>query len=246
MASAAVALPRRSAGGEVKAIGLVSAAHFVSHFHMLVVPPLFTLLSARWRVGFVGLGLALTVYAVTSVLAQMPMGWLADRFGSRKLLIAALCAGGAALASIGIVDRYSWLLVAAGLMGVAGAVYHPADYAILAARVTPSRMGRAFSIHTCAGMLGNAAGPLAMLLLVPRLGLEGALVAAGLVGPLVAVPLYLATAVEGDSLVRAGSTGRQLAAAAPRSSPRRSSGSSCSSPSSACRRAASPIFRSRR
>jgi MFS family permease len=210
MTSGTIASPRIDAGGEAKAVGLVSAAHFVSHFQMLVVPPLFTLLSARWRVGFVGLGLALTVYAVTSVLAQMPMGWLADRFGSRKLLIAALCAGGAALASIGIVDRYSWLLVAAGLMGVAGAVYHPADYAILAARVTPSRMGRAFSIHTCAGMLGNAAGPLAMLLLVPRLGLEGALVAAGLVGPLVAVPLYLATAVEGDFLVRA----RQHGAAA--------------------------------
>jgi MFS family permease len=207
MTSGTIAAPRIDAGGEAKAVGLVSAAHFVSHFQMLVVPPLFTLLSARWRVGFIDLGLALTVYAVTSVLAQMPMGWLADRFGSRKLLITALCVGGAALASIGIVDRYSWLLIAAGLMGVAGAVYHPADYAILAARVTPSRMGRAFSIHTCAGMLGNAAGPLAMLLLVPRLGLEGALLAAGWVGPLVAVPLYLAPAVEGDSLVRARQPG---------------------------------------
>jgi MFS family permease len=203
MTSQTIAVPRLAAGGEARAVGLVSVAHFVSHFQMLVVPPLFTLLSARWRVGFVDLGLALTVYAVTSVMAQMPMGWLADRFGSRRLLIAALCVGGAALASIGIVDRYSWLLVAAGLAGIAGAVYHPADYAILAARVTPSRMGRAFSIHTCAGMLGNAAAPLAMLLLVPRLGLEGALVAAGLVGPLVAVPLFLAPAVEGDRLLRA-------------------------------------------
>jgi MFS family permease len=211
MASAAIAMPRRSAGGEVKAIGLVSAAHFVSHFHMLVVPPLFALLGARWGVGFVALGLALTVWAVVSVLAQLPMGWLADRFGSRKLLIAAMCLGGAALASIGVVDRYSWLLVAAGLSGIANAVYHPADYAILSARVTPSRIGRAFSVHTCAGMLGNAAAPLAMLLLAPHLGLRAALIAAGLVGPLVAVPLALAPAVDGDSLVhrrQAGHRGR--------------------------------------
>jgi MFS family permease len=214
MASAAVALPRRSAGGEVKAIGLVSAAHFVSHFHMLVVPPLFALLGARWRVGFVALGLALTVGAVVSVLAQLPVGWLADRFGSRKLLIAGLGLGGAAIASIGVVDRYSWLLVAAGLAGIANAVYHPADYAILSARVTPSRIGRAFSLHTCAGMLGNAAAPVAMLLLVPHLGLKAALIAAGLVGPLVAVPLALAPAVEGESLAhlrRAGPRGRAAA-----------------------------------
>ena len=98
MASALVAMPRLSAGGEVKAIGLVSAAHFVSHFHMLVIPPLFPLLAARWGVGFVALGLALTVSAIVSVLVQLPIGWLADRLGSRKLLIAALCLGGAALA----------------------------------------------------------------------------------------------------------------------------------------------------
>ena len=93
------------------------------------------------------------------------MGYMADRFGSRKLLIGALCLGGVSLASIGIVDRYSWLLVAAGVSGIANAVYHPADYAILSARVTPSRIGRAFSVHTFAGMLGNALAPLTMLAL---------------------------------------------------------------------------------
>jgi MFS transporter, FSR family, fosmidomycin resistance protein len=214
MASEAIAAPRLSAGVEVKAIGLVSAAHFVSHFQMLVVPPLFPLLGARWGIGFVALGLALTVWAVVSVLAQLPMGWLVDRYGSRKLLIAALCLGGAALASIGIVDRYSWLLVAAGLSGIANAIYHPADYAILSARVSASRIGRAFSVHTCAGMLGNAAAPVTMLVLTPHLGFGAALIAAGLVGPLVALPLVLAPSIEGDSLARSHRAGQRGRAAA--------------------------------
>ncbi|HEY1261051.1 MAG TPA: MFS transporter [Stellaceae bacterium] len=199
MASETLAAPRIARSGEVQAIGLVSAAHFVGHYHMLVVPPLFALLKARWGVGFVELGLALTVYALVSVAAQLPMGWMADRFGSRKLLIAALCLGGVSIASIGIVDRYSWLLVAAGLSGIANAVYHPADYAILSARVASSRIGRAFSVHTFAGMLGNALAPLSMLVLVPRVGIGGALIAAGMVGPLVALPLIAAPAVEGDT-----------------------------------------------
>jgi MFS transporter, FSR family, fosmidomycin resistance protein len=208
MASEAIAALQVKAGGETKAVGLVSAAHFVGHFHLLVVPSLFPLLRARWGVGFVELGLALTVYAVVSVVAQLPMGWLADRFGSRKLLMAGLCLGGAALASIGIVDHYWWLLVAAGLSGIANAVYHPADYAILSARVLPSRIGRAFSVHTCAGMLGNAAAPVTMLILAPHLGLPAALIVAGLVGPIIALPLALSPSVEGDSLAKSRAAGR--------------------------------------
>jgi MFS family permease len=200
MTTESAAIGRIGKGGEFRAVGLVSSAHFVGHFQMLVIPPLFPLLTARWGVSFIQLGLALTVYAIASVAAQLPMGYAADRFGSRKLLIGALCLGGVSLASVGIVDSYSWLLVAAGLSGIANAIYHPADYAILSARVTPSRIGRAFSVHTFAGMLGNALAPLAMLALVPRVGVSGALIMAGLVGPLVALPLIGAPSIDGDTL----------------------------------------------
>jgi MFS family permease len=122
----------------------------------------------------------------------LPMGWLADRFGSRRLLIAGLCRGGAALGSIGFVHTYGWLLLAAAVNGIANAVYHPADYAILSARVVPARIGRAFSIHTFAGFLGSAAAPPAMLLLATTAGPSAALIAAGLVGPIVALPLLCA------------------------------------------------------
>jgi MFS transporter, FSR family, fosmidomycin resistance protein len=209
MTTETAAIGRIGRAGEFRAVGLVSSAHFVGHFHMLVVPPLFPLLTGRWGVSFIQLGLALTVYAVVSVAAQLPMGYMADRFGSRKLLIGGLCLGGVSLASVGIVDRYSWLLVAYGLSGIANAVYHPADYAILSARVTPSRIGRAFSVHTFAGMLGNALAPLTMLALVPRVGISGALIMAGLVGPLVALPLICAPSIENNILAEVQPSGRR-------------------------------------
>src|SRR5690242_9482409 len=204
----------RARGGEFQAVGLVSAAHFVSHFHMLVLPPLFPFLKQHFGVGFVELGFALTIGAVASVAAQVPMGYLADRVGSRRLLILALCLGGSALASIGLVDSYSWLLVGAALLGIANAVYHPADYAILSARIAASRIGRAFSVHTFAGMFGGAIAPATMLVLAATLGLKGALVVAGLIGFVVAVPLLLAPEVEGEAgpspkAARARPEGRQ-------------------------------------
>jgi MFS family permease len=104
-------------------------------------------------------------------------------------LIAALCLGGFAIGSIGLADSYAWLLVATALLGIANAIYHPADYAILSARVGSGRIGRVFSIHTFAGMFGGAIAPAVMLVLATATGIRTALVVAGLVGPLVALPI---------------------------------------------------------
>jgi MFS family permease len=170
---------------------LISTAHWVSHFHLFTLPMLFPFLKAQLGVDYLELGFALTVSAVVSGLTQAPMGYLADHIGARKLLLMGLTLGGFALIMLGLHLSYPFLIASAVLLGLANSVYHPANYAILATHMDAARMGRAFSIHTFAGYLGGAVAPAIVAALVSTTGGLGALIAAGAIGPLVALLLVV-------------------------------------------------------
>src|ERR1019366_3064082 len=164
---------------QLRTLVAISTAHWVSHFHMLVLPMLFPFLKEQLGVGYIELGFALTVFAVTSGLTQAPIGYLADHIGALALIM------------LGLHLSYPWLIASAVLLGLANSVYHPADYAILSAHMNEARMGRAFSIHTFAGYVGGAVAPATVAALVATTGGHGALLVTGAVGPLVALLLLV-------------------------------------------------------
>ncbi|GLR85754.1 MFS transporter [Bradyrhizobium iriomotense] len=169
----------------------ISIAHWVSHFHLLVLPMLFPFLKSQLGVGYIELGFALTVSAVVSGLTQAPTGYLVDHFGARKILLTGLVIGGLSLVLLGLHLSYASLIICAVLLGLANSVYHPADYAILAEHMDEARMGRAFSVHTFAGYLGGAVAPAIVAALVTVSGGTGALIASGAIGVLCALLLIV-------------------------------------------------------
>src|SRR4051794_37116291 len=187
-----LAAPRRSkTDSSLRTLAAISLAHWVSHFHLMVLPMLFSFLKEQLGVGYIELGFALTVFAVVSGLTQAPLGYVVDHIGSRKILLLGLTLGGLALMMLGMHLSYAWLIASAVLLGIANSVYHPADYAILSAHMDEARMGRAFSIHTFAGFLGGAMAPAVVAAMVFLMGGHGALIACGVVGPIVAVLLIM-------------------------------------------------------
>src|SRR3954447_18964296 len=178
---------------DVRLVAGVSAAHFVSHFYMLVLPPLLAFVRADYSVSYTELGLALTVFNAVSTVAQTPVGFLIDRINARLSLVVGLMMGAVGYAVAAVVDSY-WVLIAMfGLIGLGNTVYHPADYALLSRHVAPERMAPAYSVHTFAGMLGSAAAPSAVLLMHALYGWRGAFVGAAVIGLLAALLLLLFT-----------------------------------------------------
>ena len=179
--AARLSLPIERLSGS-RVITGVSAAHFVSHYYLLLLPPLFGFVRAEYALSYTELALALTAFNVTSAALQAPTGFLVDWLGARTVLILGLLLGAAAIAVAGIVHSYWVLVLMFGVAGVANTAYHPADYAILSHQVSSARMGYAFSIHTFAGFLGSAVAPVTLLFMQSVIGWRGAFIGAAILG----------------------------------------------------------------
>jgi len=182
----AAGAPRAS---DARVIGLVSAAHFMSHVYILTLPPLFAYVQKDYGVSYGELALALAAFNTVSATLQAPAGFLVDRWGPDRLLIGGLALGALALAGAALVPFYWALVICFALGGLANTVFHPSDYSILSHSIAAKRIGTAFSIHTFSGLLGTAAAPVTMLTTAWLWGWRGAFLAVAAVG--LAVSLVL-------------------------------------------------------
>ena len=150
-AGAAVALRQ-----DARTIGLIGMAHATSHFFHMLLPPLFPWLISDFSLNYSELGLLVSIFFVISALGQASAGFLVDKVGARPVLFFAVgCFAAAALAAA-LAPGYFGLAVAAALAGLGNASFHPVDFTIMNKRVSPARLGHAFSVHGITGNLGWA------------------------------------------------------------------------------------------
>lgn len=148
---------------DARTIGVVGGLHATSHAFQLLLPPLFPTFIDAFGLSYSELGLLMTVFFVISAVGQALAGFLVDRVGALPVLKGALlCFALAALAVAGA-QGYGGLLVAAVLLGLGNAPFHPIDFTILNQRVSAPRLGHAYSAHGISGNLGWAAMPMFLI-----------------------------------------------------------------------------------
>ena len=180
MTQTAAIAPRRF--GEWRIIAPVCAAHFVSHYYIIMLAPLFVFVRADYSLSYTDLAVALTAFNVVSATFQTPVGFLVDRVGARIVLSAGVALGAAAFAVAGLVDSFAVFIAIYAVAGLGNTAYHPADYSLLSHHSPSSRVGQNFSIHTFSGILGAAVAPTTLLAMQSWVGWRGAYVGAATLG----------------------------------------------------------------
>jgi predicted MFS family arabinose efflux permease len=176
---------------DIRVIGLIGFAHGTSHFFHLLLPPLFPWLMPEFNLSFTEAGAMMTVFFVVSGIGQALSGFVVDRIGPRRVLLAGIACFVLAALLLSVSRSYTMLLAVGALTGLGNSVFHPADFTVLNRKVSPARLGHAFSVHGLSGNLGWAIAPVFLTGIAAAEGWRAAALGAAAVGALAWLVVWL-------------------------------------------------------
>ena len=154
-----------------KNIIITSVGHFLVHAMTMILPVILIILEKEFSVSIIYLGGLVTIQILFLGLGGFPAGILADRFGSRSVLMAYFT--GLVIASLWLYFSTTFTMAAIGLgfLGLITGLYHPAGLKMVSHSPNVSRY---MSYHGVSGSLGLAAGPIYGSLMTNWLGWRAA------------------------------------------------------------------------
>jgi len=139
---------------------LFALAHLSHHLVTALPVPLLPFIRDEFGLDYTRAALVVSAFSIPYGLAQLPAGWLADRFGARRLILLGISGVSVAGLAVGLSTQYVAMLVALGVMGALGGGYHPAAPPLISAVTEPSRRGRALGVHMIGGSASYFLAPL--------------------------------------------------------------------------------------
>lgn len=115
-------------------------------------------------------GLLLSAFFWTYALMQVPVGWLIDRYGPRKMVTASCVGWGAATAATGLAGGFGSMFVARSAIGVTEAGIMPSGGKLNAIWMHPKERGRGATILDAGAPLGAGLGGILITALIAWTG----------------------------------------------------------------------------
>src|SRR5512147_3257894 len=136
----------------------------------LIMPFLAIYVVQRFDAKISQVGLIYTIFAISSGIGNVLAGALADRFGRRFTLILGLVCAATARIGLGLANDFTGLYISAAFAGLFGAIGWPAQLAMTADLLGPSKRANGFGVQRVIINSTFALGPLAGGFFGPRIG----------------------------------------------------------------------------
>jgi len=140
-------------------LGTITAAHFSHHVANSLLNPLLPLIRDAFALSYAESGFAVSAFSIAAGLANAPWGMLADRVGSRVVIVGGLFLMGAASVALATAGSYWQLLALLIVLGIVSGSYHGPAAALIARTFSPRVRGTAMGVHITGGHLSFFAAP---------------------------------------------------------------------------------------
>ncbi|WP_272910914.1 DHA2 family efflux MFS transporter permease subunit [Falsiroseomonas oryziterrae] len=138
---------------------IVASALFMQNLDASVVATALPAMARDLAVDPVHLSVAITSYLVALCVFIPVSGWVADRFGARRVFMVAIVVFTLASALVGLAQGLGSLVAARVLQGLGGAMMVPVGRLLLLRRIRKEELVTAMTWLTMPGLLGPVLGP---------------------------------------------------------------------------------------
>jgi FSR family fosmidomycin resistance protein-like MFS transporter len=159
--------PSAASGPTWLVLGGISLSHFLNDTMQSLIPSVYPILKVAYALDFTQIGIITLAFNFTSSLLQPVVGMVTDRKAQPFSLAVGMGSTFLGLLLLSFAHHYGVILLAAAMVGMGSAVFHP-ESARIARLASGGQYGLAQSIFQVGGNAGTAVGPLlAALVIVP-------------------------------------------------------------------------------
>lgn len=152
----------------IRIVGAAAFAHLLNDLIQALLPSIYPMLKTQFSLSFGQIGWIALVYQVTASLLQPWVGLYTDKHPKPYLLPAGMFMTLLGIGLLAYASSYPMLLVAAAVVGVGSATFHP-EASRVARMASGGRFGTAQSTFQVGGNTGSAIGPLlAAAIVIPH------------------------------------------------------------------------------
>jgi len=154
-----------------KALGLLSATHFMSDAYGGFALPIMPLIADKLSISLGLVGILISISSLASSFSQPIFGYMSDKITRRFFILWGITLSAVFVSLIGHINNF-WLLCLVFMLGNIGVgLFHPQASA-LAAHFSGNKINTYMGIFTAWGTIGYAAGPFISAFLTENFGLK--------------------------------------------------------------------------
>lgn len=172
MKSETIAVPDAAKTARNSAMGILfalSACHLLNDTIQALLPAIYPLLKTSFDLNFTQIGLITLTFQMVGSIFQPVIGAYTDRHPKPYSLVVGMGITLVGLIALAAAPSYSAVLVAAAMVGMGSAIFHP-ESSRMARLASGGRHGFAQSLFQVGGNAGTALGPLLAACIITRYG----------------------------------------------------------------------------